>query len=150
MLSYETYKQNFHKFKLIRNFVSEDITEIIVSYAFAEIVSNKTIIDSFRFCNFESMIETYTDNTARIHYEDSIEDHMSWEEFIPFLWKEQQNFLNFYAIRPNELNTILHYNTDISLQSMIDSLTIQITISVERTFKSWLDNWLNSSRSPIN
>ena len=48
------------------------------------------------------------------------------------------------------LNTILHYNTDISLQSMIDSLTIQITISVERTFKSWLDNWLNSSRSPIN
>ena len=73
MLSYETYKQNFHKFKLIRNFVSEDITEIIVSYAFAEIISNKTIIDSFRFCNFESMIETYTDNTARIHYEDSIE-----------------------------------------------------------------------------
>ena len=79
-----------------------------------------------------------------------MEDHMSLEEFMPFLWKEQQNFLNFYAIRPNELNTILHYNTDISLQSMIDSLTIQITISVERTFKSWLDNWLNSSRSPIN
>ena len=49
MLSYETYKQNFHKFKLIRNFVSEDITEIIVSYAFAEIISNKTIIDSFGF-----------------------------------------------------------------------------------------------------
>jgi hypothetical protein len=147
---YETYKRNFKKYKILRNYVPDDIAEIIVGYAFQEIISNRTIIETFKFYHFESMIETYISSYIREHYEDRIENHMNWDDFMPLLWQEQENFLDYYAIRPDELNNILHVNTDTSLQSILDNLTIQITTSVERTFKHWIDNWLEGERTPFN
>jgi len=147
---YETYKINFKKYKILRNHVPDDVAEIIVGYAFQEIISNRTIIETFKFYHFESMIESYISSYLREHYEDRIENHMNWDDFMPLLWQEQENFLDYYAIRPDELNTILHVNTDTSLQSILDTLTIQITTSVERTFKYWIDNWLEGERTPFN
>lgn len=147
---YETYKKNFKRYKILRNYVSDNISEIIVGYSFQEIVLNKTIIENFKFYHFESMIESYVNSYMRDHYEDRIENYMNWENFMPLLWKEQENFLDYYAIRPTELNQILHINTDTPLQNILDTLTIQITTSVERTFKYWIDNWLDGERTPLN
>lgn len=147
---FETYKKNFKKYKILRKYVSDDIAEIIVGYSFQEFALNLTIIDTFKFCHFESMIESYISSYIREHYEDRIESHMTWEDFIPLLWREQENFLDYYATRPQQLNQILHVNTDVSLGSILDNLTIQITTSVERTFKYWIDNWLNGERTPLN
>lgn len=146
---YETYKRNFKKYKILRNHVSDDIAEIIVGYSFQEFISNKTIIETFKFYHFESIIETYISSYIRDHYEYRIENYMNWDNFMPLLWKEQENFLDYYSTRPTELNNILHINTDTSLQSILDNLTIQITISVERTFKHWIDNWLEGERTPL-
>lgn len=146
---YETYKRNFKKYKILRNHVPDDIAEIIIGYSFQEFISNRTIIKTFKFYQFESIIETYISSYLRDHYEDRIENHMNWEDFMPLLWQEQENFLDYYSIRPDELNNILHINTDTSLQSILDTLTIQITISVERTFKYWIDNWLEGERTPL-
>ena len=96
------------------------------------------------------MVESYISSYLREHYEDRIESHMAWEDFIPLLWQEQENFMDYYATRPQQLNQILHVNTDVSLGSILDNLTIQITTSVERTFKHWIDNWLDGERTPLN
>jgi len=149
MFGYETYNKNFKKYKILRKIFPDEIAEIIVGYSFQEFISNLTIIDTFKFCHFEVMIESYISNYIRDHYEDRIENYMNWEDFIPLLWQEQEKFLDYYALRPDELNKMLYVNTDNSMQDILDTLTIQITISAERTFKSWIDNWLDGNRTPL-
>ena len=149
MFGYETYKKNFKKYKVLRNVFSDEVAEIIIGYSFQEFTSNLTIIETFKFSHFEVMIENYISTYMRDHYEDRIENYMDWDDFVSLLWQEQENFLDYYALRPDELNRILYVNTDKSLQDILDTLIIQITISVERTFKSWIDNWLDGNRTPL-
>ena len=81
MLAYETYRLNFNRYKLIRKLVPEDVSEIIIRYLFEEKSSYKSIIDPFRFCHIEYMVESYINVNAKDHFENLIEEHMDWDDF---------------------------------------------------------------------
>ena len=149
MLAYETYRLNFNRYKLIRKLVPEDVAEIIIKYLFQEKPSYKSINDPFRYYLVESMVESYIYTSARDHFEEIIEEYIDWDTFIRLLWVEQENFLDYHAHNQTEFRSILLHNTDRHVQSLIDQINIQLTISVERLFQEWIQKWLESSRSPI-
>jgi hypothetical protein len=149
MLAYETYRLNFNRYKLIRKIVPEDVAEIIIKYLFQEKSSYKSIIDPFRYYHVESIVESYINTSARDHFEEMIAEYIDWGTFIRLLWIEQENFLDYHAHNQIEFRSILFHNTDRQVQSLIDQINIQLTISVERLFQQWIQKWLESSRSPI-
>ena len=149
MFAYETYRLNFNRYKLIRKLVPEDVSEIIIKYLFQEKPSYKSIIDPFYYYHVESMVESYINTSARDHFEEMIEEYMDWDTFIRLLWGEQENFLYYHSHNQTEFRSILLHNTDRQVQSLIDKINIQLTISVERLFQEWIQKWLESSKSPI-